>query len=138
MRFSELAIAMRCVGDIDPPNLTFCFNLNQITPLTISVAFRGVRTAHCHKSLLTTTMSKSSLVLARKYCIIFGFFPLFLLHCLNDHLYRCFIMMTTKTSPPLKQPQCHHSCKSEGEGHNSGPAQGKQDLSGCLKRRMPE
>lgn len=109
MRFSELATAMRCVGDIDPPNLTFCFNLNQIPPLIISVAFRGVRTAHCHKSLLTTTMSKSSLVLPRKYCIIFGFFPLFLLHCLNDHLYRCFIMMTTKTSPPLKQPQCHHS-----------------------------
>lgn len=66
------------------------------------MANTGDMTARCHRALFTATMSESSLILPRKYCIVFGFFPLFLLRCLSDHICKCFITMITQKLTPFE------------------------------------
>lgn len=71
--------------------------------------------------LFTTTMTKSNFGgLPTKHRVIFGFFPFFLLYCLNDHIYRCIIKTKKKQNLlPLKQPQCQQSCRRKVQGHQS-------------------
>lgn len=90
---------------------------------------------HRQLALLTTT-SKSALVQPRKYSLAFGFFP-FLSSPLfkGSHLQVLYHNDSHKTHPLQNNPSATTVTREKVKATNSGPVLGKQDLSGCLKRR---